>query len=338
LPTPTRRAVLGALAGAPLTSVPFALHAKSAEFTLKVAHPLAASHPTHLRLQEAAGRIVEDSGGRVELRIFPDNQLGGEADTLSQVRSGGVEAYVIGGLVASALVPMAALDGVGFAFKDYSTVWPAVDGRLGATIRSALLRAGLVPMPRVWDLGFREITTSARPVASVGDLAGLKIRVPAAAAYTDLFRSLGAAPASIQFGEVYASLQTHVVDGQENPLGLIVTSKFFEVQKHCALSNHVWQGNWVLFNGRAWRSLPGPLQDVVEHRLDEAGLAQRADLARLDVSYRAAMSRAGMRIAAVDAPSFRERLSRSGYYERARRKFGDAAWTTLEEAVGGRLA
>jgi TRAP-type transport system periplasmic protein len=334
----SRRTVLGAIASASAWGVPIIAKAKPAEFTFKIAHPLAASHPTHLRLQEAADHIARDTEGRVDLRLFPNNQLGGEADTLSQLRSGGVEGYVIGGLVVSPLVPLAGLDGVGFAFKDYAGVWAAVDGKLGATIRTSLLQAGLVPMSRVWDLGFREITTSGRRVATVDDLAGLKVRVPSAAAYTDLFRSLGAAPASIQFGEVYSALQTHVVDGQENPLGLIVTSKFYEVQKHCALSNHIWQGNWVLFNGRAWRGLPNSLQDIVQRRLDEGGLAQRQDLSRLDQSYREAMSKAGMTIEAVDGQSFRQRLSRSGYYERARRKYGDAAWKTLEESVGSHLA
>ncbi len=334
----SRRAVLGALAASPIWGLPIVARARSAEFSLKVAHPLAASHPTHLRLQEAADQVAKDTNGRVELRLFPNNQLGGEADTLSQLRNGGVEAYVIGGLVVSSLVPMAALDGVGFAFKDYSQVWPAVDGRLGAAIRASLLQAGLVPMSRVWDLGFRQITTGGRRIASVDDLTGLKVRVPSAAAYTELFRSLGAAPTSIQFGEVYSALQTHVVDGQENPLGLIVTSKFYEVQKHCSLSNHIWQGNWVLFNGPAWRKLPAPLQDIVEQRLNAAGIAQRQDLARLDETYRAAMTKAGMVINDVDAQSFRQRLSRSGYYERARKKFGDAAWKTLEESAGGQLA
>jgi len=337
LAIPRRRTVLGALATVPLWGATRA-RARSAEFSFKVAHPLAASHPTHLRLQEAAGRISADTDGRVELRIFPNNQLGGEADSLSQLRSGGIEAYVIGGLVVSSFVPMAALDGVGFAFKDAATVWPAIEGPLGATIRASLLQAGLVPMARAWDLGFRQITTSGRRVAAVDDLAGLKVRVPSAAAYTELFRSLGTAPTSIQFGEVYSALQTHVVDGQENPLGLIVTSKFYEVQKHCCLSNHMWQGNWVLFNGRAWRGLPGSLQEVVERRLDEAGLAQREDLARLDATYRAAMAKAGMSLDAVDGLSFRERLSRSGYYQRARRKYGEAAWKTLEESVGSQLA
>ncbi len=114
-----RRKILTALAAAPLATVPFIRPARAAEFVFKVAHPLAATHPTNIRLKEAADAIAKDSDGRIELRLFPNNQLGGEVDLLNQVRSGAVEMYVIGGLVVSSVVPMAALDGVGFAFKDY---------------------------------------------------------------------------------------------------------------------------------------------------------------------------------------------------------------------------
>jgi TRAP-type C4-dicarboxylate transport system substrate-binding protein len=186
--------LITALATAPLCSGLFVTRARAAEFVFKVAHPLAATHPTNVRLKEAADAIAKDSDGRIELRIFPNNQLGGEVDLLNQVRSGAVEMYVIGGLVVSSVVPAAALDGTGFAFKDYSRVWPAADGKLGAYIRAALMQANLYATERPWDLGFREITSSVRPIKSVDDIRGMKIRVPGAAAYADLFKALGAAP------------------------------------------------------------------------------------------------------------------------------------------------
>jgi tripartite ATP-independent transporter DctP family solute receptor len=318
-------------------SGPFISRARAADFVLKVAHPLAATHPTNIRLKEAADAIAKDSDGRLELRLFPNNQLGGEVDLLNQVRSGAVEMYVIGGLVVSSVVPAAALDGTGFAFSDYARVWPAADGKLGAYIRSALMQANLYATEKPWDLGFREITSSVRPIKSVDDLAGFKIRVPGAAAYADLFKALGAAPTSIQFNEVYPALQTKIVDGQENPLGLIVTSKFYEVQKYCSMSNHIWQGNWILINGRVWRSLPPNLQAIMEKRLDEAGLAQRKDLASLEQSFRGTMTKAGIQFNDADVGSFRKKLTASGYYQDVRKKFGDDAFKLLEEAVGGPL-
>lgn len=333
-----RRAVLGAAAAASLTAGPFMRRARAAEYTFKVAHPLAANHPTHLRLKEAADNILKDSDGRLELRLFPNNQLGGEVDLLNQVRSGAVEIFVVGGLIASSVVPMAALDGVGFAFKDSASVMKGMDGALGQTIRAALMQANLYAPATIWDYGFRQITSSVHPIKTVEDVANMKIRVPGAAAYVDLFKALGAAPTSIQFNEVYPALQTKIVDGQENPLGVILTSKFFEVQKFCSLSNHIWQGNWVLVNGRVWRGLPAKLQEILEKRLNQAGLAQRQDLAGQTQSYIDTMTKAGLQFNPVDAESFRRKLTSAGYYTEARRKFGDPAWKVLEEAAGGTLA
>lgn len=337
-PSTQRRAVLGALATAPLWGAPFIRRAHAAEFVFKVAHPLAATHPTNIRLQEAADRIAKDSDGRIELRLFPNNQLGGEVDLLNQVRSGAVEMFVVGGLIASSVVPMAALDGVGFAFKDSAAVMKGMDGALGAHIRAALMQANLYAPATIWDYGFRQVTSSVRPVKTVDELAGMKIRVPGAAAYVDLFKALGAAPTSLQFNEVYPALQTRIVDGQENPLGVILTSKFYEVQKYCSLSNHIWQGNWVLINGRVWKGLPAKLQEIMEKRLNEAGLAQRQDLAGQEQSYKDTMAKAGLAFNNVDADSFRKKLTASGYYTEARKKFGDPAWKVLESAAGGTLA
>jgi TRAP-type transport system periplasmic protein len=333
-----RRQALATLAAMPLINAPFIRSASAAaEFSLKIAHPLAASHPTNARLLEAADRISKESGGKVELAIFPNGQLGGEADSLSQLRAGAIDGYVIGGLVISTLVPAAALDGIGFVFNDASKVWPAVDGKLGDYVRASIIKANLYATRTVWDLGFREITTSGKPIAAVDDVAGLRIRVPAAAAYTGLFKALGASPTSLAFNEVYSALQTKIVDAQENPLSLIVTSKIYEVQKFCSLSNHIWQGNWVLFNGRIWQSLPANLQEIVENRLNEAGRAQRKDLADLDQSFRDTMTKAGIKFNDVDAASFRAKLKAAGYYADVRRTFGDEAFKLLEEAAGSAL-
>jgi tripartite ATP-independent transporter DctP family solute receptor len=282
--------------------------------------------------------VAEDTDGRIELRIFPNNQLGGEVDLLNQVRSGAVEMFVVGGLIASSVVPMAALDGVGFAFKDSAAVMKGLDGALGAQIRAALMQANLYAPATIWDYGFRQITSSVRPINAVDDIGGMKIRVPGAAAYVDLFKAVGAAPTSIQFNEVYPALQTKIVDGQENPLGTIVTSKFYEVQKYCSLSNHIWQGNWILINGRVWKGLPPKLQEILEKRLNEAGMAQRKDLAEQESAYKDTIAKSGVAFNAIDADSFRKKLSASGYYTEARKKFGEPAWKILESAAGGTLA
>jgi TRAP-type C4-dicarboxylate transport system substrate-binding protein len=134
------------------------------------------------------------------------------------------------------------------AFKDYTRAWAAMDGDLGDYVRSRISsKAGLVPMQRRWDLGFRRITANT-PVMKADDLAGKKLRVPGAPALVSLFTALGASRVSMQLGEVYTSLQSKVIDGHENPLSVIDAGKFYEVQKNCAMSNHFWDGYWVCAN------------------------------------------------------------------------------------------
>ena len=118
-----------------------------------------------------------------------------------------------------------ALYGVGFAFKDYSQVWAALDGDLGAYLRRVIAKVNLHAFDKMWDIGFRQITSSTKPILTPEDLKGFKIRVPVSPLWTSLFSHLGASPTSINFSEVYSALQTHIVDGQENPLSLILIAK-----------------------------------------------------------------------------------------------------------------
>ena len=155
----------------------------------------------------------------MKLTIFQASKLGGDNDLLSQARSGAVDFVQPAGLILASILPVAAVNGMGFSFKEYAQVWTAVDGDLGDYVRAQIgAKTGLVPMEKRWDLGFRQITTSAKPVEKAGDLSGLKLRVPGAPALVSLFTALGASPVSMQFGEVYTSLQTRVVDGQERKI------------------------------------------------------------------------------------------------------------------------
>jgi TRAP-type C4-dicarboxylate transport system substrate-binding protein len=152
--------------------------AQTAEFTYKYANNLPITHPMNVRASEAAERIKQETNGRVAIQIFPNNQLGSDTDMLSQVRSGGVEFFTLSPLILSTLVPNASVSGIGFAFPDYATVWKAMDGELGAYVRGQIGKANLVVMDKIWDNGFRQITSSSKPIQSPADLKGFKIRVP----------------------------------------------------------------------------------------------------------------------------------------------------------------
>src|ERR1700721_2253091 len=133
-------AVMGSL------GAPFVARAQAAEFTYKFANNLPDSHPLNIRSREMAAAIKTETNGRFDLQIFPNNQLGADTDVLSQLRSGGVEFFTMSGLILAALVPAASINGMGFAFPDYPTVWKAMDGELGGYVRKEIDKAKIVPV------------------------------------------------------------------------------------------------------------------------------------------------------------------------------------------------
>jgi TRAP-type transport system periplasmic protein len=331
----SRRTVLRGATIAATLAVPMrGAFAQKAEFTYKYANNLPVTHPMNIRAKEMADAIRAETKGRVDIQIFPNNQLGGDTDMLSQLRSGGIEFFTLSGLILSTLVPATSISGIGFAFNDYGSVWKAMDGELGAYIRGQISKAGIVPMDKIWDNGFRQITSSSKPVATPADLKNFKIRVPPSPLWTSMFKALDASPASINFAEVYSALQTKIVDGQENPLAFISTAKLFEVQKYCSMTNHMWDGFWFLANRRAWEKLPADLQAVVAKHVNAAGLKERADVAELNAGLQKDLASKGMAFNQPDSAAFRDQLRKAGFYGEWKGKYGDEAWAILERSVG----
>ena len=328
-----------ALAAGVATALPlFAIRARpadAAEFNYKWANNLPTAHPLNVRGAEAMARIKEATGGRLEIQVFPNNQLGSDTDTLSQLRSGAVEFFTLSGLILATLVPPASINGMGFAFAGYPEVWSAMDGALGAYVRSEIAKRGLFAMERIWDNGFRQTTTSTRPVNAPADLRGLKLRVPPSPLWTSMFTALGLAPTSINFSETYSALQTRVVDGQENPLAIIETARIYEVQRFCSLTNHMWDGFWFLANARAWGRLPRDVQEIAQRELNASAVQEREDVAKLNGELQGKLSERGLQFNAVDPAPFRDRLRESGFYREWRGRYGEEAWRVLESSVGG---
>ncbi|CAH1670880.1 ABC transporter substrate-binding protein [Hyphomicrobiales bacterium] len=313
-------------------------NAQSSEFTYKYANNLPVAHPMNTRANEAVAKIKEETKGRVDIQIFPNNQLGSDTDMLSQVRSGGVEFFTLSPLILSTLVANASLSGIGFAFPNYDAVWKAMDGELGAYVRGQINKANLVVMDKIWDNGFRQITSSRGPINTPDDLKGFKIRVPVSPLWTSMFTAFQSAPASINFAEVYTALQTKIVDGQENPLAIIATAKLFEVQKYLSLTNHMWDGFWFLANRRAWERLPEDLRAIVAKNINAAALLERQDVAKLNAGLQGELVSKGMVVNETKADAFRDALRKAGFYAEWKKKYGDEAWAILEKAVGSSLS
>ena len=313
---------------------PSIVRAQQAEFTYKFANNVPPTHPINVRAQEAAAAIKAETSGRFELQIFPSSQLGSDTDLLSQLRSGGVEFFTLSGLILSTLVPAASINGMGFAFPNYDAVWKAMDGELGAYIRQQIAKANLVAMDRIWDNGFRQITSTTKPINTPDDLKGFKIRVPVSPLWTSMFKAFEAAPTSINANEMYTALQTKVVDGQENPISVLEILKLYEVQKYCSLTNHMWDGFWFLANRRAWERLPADVRTVVAKHLNASAQKEREDIAKLNATLQPALTARGIIFNQPDPAPFRDKLRKSGFYAEWKGRYGDEAWATLEKSVG----
>jgi TRAP-type transport system periplasmic protein len=300
-------------------------------------HPYPENLPVHLRAVDAAEKIKTDTGGRVEISVFGNSALGGDTQMISQVRAGAMQFYSGAGVIVSSFVPVAAISGVGFAFKDYPAIWSAMDGQLGAHIREALVKAGIYAFEKCWDTGFRQVSSSSHPIKTPDDFSGFKIRVPVSRAYTSLFEALGASPASVNLAEVYSALQTKIVEGQENSIAVFSAAKFYEVQKYLSLTNHMWDGSWLLANGAAWNALPDDCQSVVMRHFNEAAILQREESAKINDEYRAQLGDRSIEVNEVDAEGFKEKLRGAGYYKNWSAKYGDEAWGILER-YSGKLA
>ena len=333
----SRRALLKASAASAVigsVGAPFVARAQQAEFTYKFANNLPDAHPLNTRAKEMSAAIRTETNGRVDVQIFPNNQLGADTDVLSQLRSGGVEFFTMSGLILATLVPAASINGMGFAFPDYPTVWKAMDGELGAYVRGQIAKANLVAMEKIWDNGFRQTTSSTRPINGPDDYKGFKIRVPVSPLWTSMFKAFDAAPASINFNEVYSALQTKIVEGQENPLALISTAKLYEVQKYCSLTNHMWDGYWFLANRRAWEALPDDVRAIVARNINAAAVNARADTEKLNATVRQELAAKGLTFNQPDVAPFREKLRSAGFYSEWKGKYGEEAWAILEKSVG----
>jgi len=332
--TKRRTFIQGAAAAGALTVVGRPAFAQAAEFTLKWANNIPVTHPSNIRTREAVEAIKKETNGKVDIQIFPNNQLGGDTDMLSQVRSGAIDIFPLSGLILQTLVPLAGINGLAFAFKDYQTVWAAMDGELGAYIRAAIAKVNLHTFDKILDNGYRNITTSTKPINTADDLKGFKIRVPVSPLWTSMFKAFGAAPTGINFSEVYSSLQTKVIEGQENPLAIIDIAKLYEVQKYCSMTGHMWDGQWILANGRRWNGLPKEIQAVITKHVTEAVMKQRDDIRRLNNGLEAQLKAKGMVFNYPEPKSFREALSKAGFYKEWREKFGNEAMAKLEKYSG----
>ncbi len=293
------------------------------KYTFKLGH----SVPTEYSYQYGAVRfkelVEERTKGDVQIDIFPNNQLGtGERDILEGLQLGTVDIYVgstgpMGGFEKRFL-----LFDFPFLFKNKGYIYKVLDGEIGQYILSLLEPKGIHAM--AWmENGFRNLTNSKRPVNSAADVAGLKIRTMENKLHMAMWRTLGVDPTPMAWGEVFTALQQGTVDGQENPIPLIYTSKICEVQKHLALTNHVFSPAIIAVSKAVYDSLPKEYQEIFDKSAYEAAVYQREVSDNMEKEYITKLKEVGMQITEPDMTVFRERAQK--VYADFSKELGDAA-------------
>ena len=333
----SRRTFAAALAALPATIALQTRPARSAEFSWKWAFDMGAEHPICVRAVEAFAKVNKETGGRFEIKAFPDSALGSAPKAMSQMQLGAIEMLAIPNAILDNVTPVTSLESIPFAFASRDVAFAAMDGEVGALIRRQLGEKGLMALPQIWENGWREFTTSSRPIRSASDLDGMKLRASPSKFRLDVFRSLGASGTPVVASEIYTALQTHLVDGQDSPLIAVESLRLFEVQRYCSLTHHAWGGYWHLVNPDKWKSLPPALQDSLGKNLEAAVKLQRRDMTALYRSLPDLLHRQGLAFNEPSPGSFKAKLVASGFYTRWRAEFGPQAWGALERYTG-RLA
>ncbi|MBN8956915.1 MAG: TRAP transporter substrate-binding protein [Rhizobiales bacterium] len=329
----SRRKVLAGAAGVTTVGI---LHwpANAAEFTYKLGHDEAISHPQNVWSLEAAKKIRDESGGRLIVQVYPNNQLGGDTQMLAQLRSGALELMQLSDNILANIVPAANLTNIPFSFNSEQDVWTAMDGELGRYVHAQIEKIGLHPFEKGWDAGLRHVFTSGKPVHNVEDIKGLKLRVPAAPLQVTFFKAIGSSPTPINNNELYSALQTHLVDGAEQPLFSIEAAKYYEVSKYVSLTKHQATTFEMLANGVAWQRLPKDLQEILSRNFNDAAIREREDIAKGETTLGTQLTSQGLTIIQPDRESFRAVVQQAGLYAQWRDTFGKEPFGMLEKVVG----
>lgn len=249
--------------------------------TIKFANQNAKGHPVVMGMEKFAELVEAKSGGKLKVQVFPGGALGSDQANVSALQGGTLEMASMNSGIFASLVKDFAIYDFPFLFGNPKEADAVVDGAFGKSLHAKLEEKGLVGLG-YYELGFRHITNSKRPIAKVEDIAGLKLRVIPNPINVDWVSALGANPTPLPFPELYAALEQKAVDGQENPVATIKGAKLFEVQKYMTLTNHQYNPQSIVISKKFWDTLSAGDRKILQ------------DAAQESVGYQRTQSRAAL--------------------------------------------
>jgi tripartite ATP-independent transporter DctP family solute receptor len=244
------------------------------ERVIKFGHLNNADHPVSMGVKRFGELLAAKSGGKLKVHEFPASQLGNEMQQQSALQGGVQEMSAPATTSLAGIVKEFGLVDFPFSVANFAQADALLDGPLGQALIAKLPEKGLVALG-YWDLGFRNVTNSKRPITRAEDLEGLKLRVIPNPVFLDTFRAFKANPVPMPFAELYGALESKAVDGQENPFSVILSNKFFEVNKFVSATNHVYAANIILVSKRFWDRLSPAEQRMMNEAANETRAYQR---------------------------------------------------------------
>ena len=224
--------------------------------------------------QKFSELLKAKTNGALDLKLFPDSTLGNAQAAITGVRGGTIDMLVSGSNNFSGLVPLVGMFDIPFLFKDTAHAYRVLDGKVGQDMLAKLDAIGLKGLA-FWDNGWRQMTNSKGPIRTPADVKGLKMRTTGAPVHIEAFKLLGANPVPMPLAELYTALEMKTVDAQEHPIGVFVSAKLYEVQKHLTLSYHAYSALIVAVNKAKFDALPADQQKALVEAAREAGQLQR---------------------------------------------------------------
>jgi tripartite ATP-independent transporter DctP family solute receptor len=280
------------------------------EKTFKFAHQNSKEHPQGMGVAKFAELLSQKSGGKMKVQQFPGGQLGGDLQNVSALQGGTVDFVVLNTGLLVGLAKETAIVDLPFLFNDPKEADAVMDGPFGKKLHDKVMDKNVVGLA-FWELGFRNVTNSKRPITKMEDIAGLKLRVLQSPLFIDTFTTLGANPTPMPFPEVYSALEQKVVDGQENPVTVVADSKFNEVQKHLALTRHIYNPQSVIMSKKVWDQLNPAERKVIQEAATEATAFQRQTNRKKSDEALESLKKAGMQVTELppaEVAKIREKL------------------------------
>lgn len=292
---------------------------QAAEIKMRFSHYVDESHPIHKGALMFSDNVKKRTNGEVLITVYPANTLGSPPEQLEQVKLGALDMSLNTQGQTEYYVKASATAQIPFLFSDYDHAHRTLDGPAAAWLSPLFDKAGIIQLAN-WEWGFRNISNNVRAINSPDDVKGLKIRVPPEFHLQMLFEGLGAVVTKIAWPELYMALAQNVVDGQENPLSAIYYQKFYEVQKHVALTRHTYSCSMVLMSSKSFKKLTTAQQQIVREEAKRAGDFVRKTLNNEETDLVAKMEKAGVKITRPDPAPFRE--AAKGAYDKIFDRYG----------------